>query len=98
RVLSIENAPSISNRGQYAVWIFDGEVAPADATEIHIMKGAGGIFNLGWGARCLPCNNVEVPGSCPCPVTFSIGRTSKDLGNNSSATLCLNKKPGFSKS
>src|SRR5262249_26563989 len=74
-VISIANAPSIATRGHYAVWILDGAAASGDEAEIRLAKSGGEDFDLGLGARCLPINNSEAPGSCPCPLTFATGMT-----------------------
>ena len=91
----IEPAPSLSGSGHYAVWLYEGEPGCDDRTPIHLVSGKGQLFDLGLGARCLPVNNTESAGACPCPVAFPTGRTSKPLGAGRASLLCLNRKPGY---
>lgn len=87
-------APPSRKKGGYGVWIYD--YCPNNSeTAIQLLTGRGVLFDLGIGCRCLPINNTVSAGSCACPVTFPVGRTSKSLGSGTAAALCLNKKPGF---
>ena len=89
------SSPPLGGNGHYAVWFYDGVPGPADAMPIRYRPSSGVIHDLGVGCRCLPVNNSVVPLSCPCPVTFPTGRTSRGLGAGTAARFCLNPRPGF---
>jgi len=92
--VSISTPPAGGN-GHYAFWFYDGVPGPADAMMLQYKPSSGVIHNLGIGCRCLPVNNSVTPGSCPCPITFPRGRTSRGLGPATAARFCLNASPGF---
>lgn len=96
--IGIANAPSVAEAGQYAMWLYEGAPTAGVAAAIRFQSLDGTIFDLGSGPRLLPVNNTEIPGVCPCPLAFPVGRTSKPLGAARAALLCLNARPAHPRS
>ncbi len=97
-IIEIANAPSITGAGHYALWVYDGAPVPGGARPILLLTRRGVLYDLGLGPRCLPVSNTLAPGACPCPLTFPTGRTSKSIGLDRAARLCLNSRPALPRS
>jgi hypothetical protein len=95
--INVDKAPSNGAKGQYGLWIMDGNNCDGSVIQVHKNSNNTDVV-LGNGPNCLPVSNTVSAGSCPCPVGFPTGRTSKSLGGGVAALVCLNKKPGFGKS
>jgi hypothetical protein len=93
--IEISNPPSVTGPGHFAFWIYDGAPTPGTLFDIRVRTARGDVFQLGAGPTCLPVNNSEFPSSCPCPLTFPRGWTSKPLGEAKAALYCLNARPAF---
>lgn len=78
--------PPAGGAGHYLVWTFDGAPTPGAAVPIRLRRPAG-IFDLGLGCRPLPTDNLVTPGTCPSPLAFARGRSSKRLGAATAAAL-----------
>jgi len=81
-----------STIGLYALWVFRGE--PTRSTLAPAF--APGNQLLGTAAFCLPSNNANVPGSCPCPAPpFATGFLSRSTYSAAAASLvCVHPAPG----
>jgi hypothetical protein len=88
-------APPAGGAGHYVLWTLDGAPTAGTLTEIRYKPGSGVVYDLGLGCKCLPINNTVVPASCPCPLTFPTGRTSRGLSAAKATPVCVNSKPGF---
>ena len=96
--IGVANAPAVAGAGHYAIWFLDGVPVPGASEEIRVRTARGETFVLGRGPRCLPVNNTESAGACPCPLAIPSGRTSKPLSPSKAALLCLNGRPAFPRS
>ncbi|MBI1852200.1 MAG: DUF1929 domain-containing protein [Planctomycetes bacterium] len=80
--------PPGGGRGQWALWIGDGEATSGSVANAFLRSNRG-PEPLGLATFCLPVSNSVSPGACPCPPTFSTGFTSERLGVHGAANLCL---------
>ena len=86
--LHIDKAPSTPGpRGGYGYWIYDGDLR--GCVDIQIKKSSGEIVPLGQANGCMPINNSVTPGSCPCPLTFPLGKTAGTMSVPKAALFCL---------
>ncbi len=94
--LHIAKAPSTPGpRGGYGYWIFDGDLRGCE--DVRIQKSSGEIVLLGQANACMPVNNSVAAGSCPCPLTFPLGKTAGTMSAPKAALFCL-EQPASPKS
>jgi len=92
--ISIARPPAGGN-GNYVLWTYDGVPAQPDERTLLFQSSGADAISLGIGCRSLPINNTVNPGSCPCPLTFPLGRASQSLAPAKAAVVCVNSAPGF---
>ena len=86
--LHVDKAPETGGpKGGYGFWIYDGELRGCEA--IQFKKPSGELFTLGQANGCMPINNTLAPGTCPCPMSFPLGKTSRRLSPAKATLLCL---------